>query len=235
MTQRVPLRRDASACALEAAIRTQAQIVVECPCLAGVTLNGFLVSGDEQALLVELTGRPSCDLATFVDRNCRVQIYADERYAAESRISGIPTWGTTRGLALERPAVLTVCDRRRSRRARLAPSSQVELEWQAAGKRHVHRATLLNISPEGLACRLEDIAATFIEPGRQIGLRFELPPQGRAFHLHAMITNKTPASVDHSILGMQFLRRPDDAVDLEALRILLNRTQESEHRSEVLV
>jgi c-di-GMP-binding flagellar brake protein YcgR len=235
MNESITLDAPASQNALEWAIRTQAQVVLESAVLPNTTVNGSLISGDEQALLMEITGRPARDPNVLVDAAAQVQIYSDRRYSFATTITAAPHWGDTRGLAIDRPPILTVIDRRRFVRARLAPSSLVKVGWRHAGADHRRVATLLNISQDGLACRVEDPAALAIEVGDPLRAEFSLPGQHATFRLTATASNVTPAGGGATILGLQFTRSVETAKQLKVLRASLQHPQKSATESEVLV
>lgn len=234
MNEKITLDASASQDALEWAIRTQAQVVLESAVIPNTTVNGSLISGDEHALLMEITGRPARDPNMLLNAAAQVQVYSDRRYNFATIITAAPQWGDTRALAIDRPPILTVVDRRRFARARLAPSSLVKIEWRHAGADHRRVATLLNISPDGLACRVEDPAALAIEPGDPLRVQFALPRQNTIFHLTASASNVTPADGGASILGMQFTRSMETAQLLKKLRASLRSPHEAEIETEVL-
>lgn len=207
---------------IDAAIRTQAQIVLEAPQWENVTLNGFLISGDDRALLMELTGKPKIRLNTLPNISVQAQLYAEQRFVFESRITATPKWGATQSIAIERPTSLRVLDRRRFARARLAPSSTVKLEWTHDGLARRYSATLLNISPDGLACRVEEPAAEAIDAGDIIVSRFNLPQSEQLFDLESSVLNKTPTGEGTYILGLQFVRSQRFVETLARLRLTLS-------------
>ncbi len=233
MDARITLDSEASRQTLESAIRTQAQVVLESAAIPNTTINGSLISGDERALLMEITGRPARDPAGLINVAAQVQVFSDRRYCFATTITAAPRWGDTRALAFDRPEVITVLDRRRFVRARLAPSSLVKLEWKHAGVDHRRVATMLNISPEGIACRLDDATEPVIRIGGSLRARFTLPGQGSAFQLTATVSNATPASGGSTILGLHF----DDAIDaqsqIERLKEALRSPLDAEVESEV--
>ena len=233
MDAKFTLDADATRESLESAIRTQAQVVLESSAVPHTTINGSLISGDERALLMEITGRPSRDPAGLINVAAQVQVYSDRRYSFATIITAAPHWGDTRALAFDRPEVITVLDRRRFVRARLAPSSLVKLQWRRAGVDHRCVATMLNISPEGIACRLDDAKAPAIETGGMLQTRFSLPGQGSAFQLTATVSNATPASGGSTILGLHFDTTLDAQSQLERLKEALRSPQDAEIESEV--
>lgn len=214
----VKLDADATNQTLDSAIRTQAQIVLESPEWDNVTLNGYLISGDDKALLMELTGKPKIRLATLPNSTCQAQLYAEQRYVFETKISATPQWGGTQAIAIERPTSLRVLDRRQFARARLAPSSTVKLEWTSDGLARRYTATLLNISPDGLACRVEAPVAESIEAGDILTSRFTLPQSESNFNVESSVLNKTPTGEGPFILGLQFVRSQRNNEELLRLR-----------------
>ncbi|MCZ6683957.1 MAG: PilZ domain-containing protein [Planctomycetota bacterium] len=201
---------------LEMAIRSQSQATVDTP-LADVPLNGALIAADGETLLIRLTGLPSFDPADLVGRECDVKLHDSQAYAFTCTVHGVPRWGQSIALAVSRPETVEVLERRRLGRAALAPSSEVTIEWRVRDAAHSHAATLLNISAGGLACRMDENTAREINDGSRVTLSFELPSSGPTFRLCAIVSNKTPASEDCVILGMEFLRSRDSKAQLEAL------------------
>ncbi|MFQ5429249.1 MAG: PilZ domain-containing protein [Phycisphaerae bacterium] len=207
--------------AVDAAVRTQASVVLESADIPDTTINGFLISADEQALLLEVTGRPGVDFDALVGCRCEGQIYADRRYCFSSRIAAAPRWGKTQALAFDRPETVRVLDRRRFLRAKLAPSSEVSLQWKRSGTEHRHVVKLLNISADGMACRLGERAATAIDKRDHLWVTFQLPGNPQPFELGARVSNKTPASEGCTILGLQFITAAEDSATIAALRIAI--------------
>jgi hypothetical protein len=229
----VKLDKDASRRAVENAIRTQAQIVLESQAFGETTVNGFLICGDESALLLETTGSTDLSAERILNARCEARLYADQRYRFSTVIKAVPQWGNSRSIAIERPTTISVMDRRRFLRARLAPSSEVTLEWVRAETTHRHVAVLLNISAEGLACRIDAGAALAIDRDDAIQVRFGFPNVGHQFNLGSTVSNKTAASEGCTILGLQFERSPDVADDLRLLRDAVQNNQQATTQSEV--
>jgi len=221
MASAIKLSQDASTQTLDAAIRSQSPIVLESAAFPNVTINGFLISGNKTALLMEVTGRPALDPAKLEGAQCEVQMYADRRYQFTTTISSVPQWGGSYSIAFDRPGTLRVLDRRRFLRANLAPSSKVMLDWPDAGGRHTQSASLLNISADGMACRISDSVAVGIEKHTRLKATFEMPGRDKPFELEAVVTNKTPASEGCTILGLQFVTARRDAKAISELRIAI--------------
>jgi len=235
MSSAIKLDQDASRQAIDSAIRTQAAVVLQSPAFPDTTINGFLICGDEKALLMEVTGTPEVDASKLDNAPCEGQIYTNRRYRFSSRITTVPKWGDSYSIALERPSILRVQDRRRFLRAKLAPSCRVRLQWQNAGKSHQHSACLLNISADGMACRIEDVVAVGIEKRTCLKATFELPGHASPIELASMVTNKTPASEGCTILGLQFVGSGKDTRMIAALRIAIEGGEPAASELEVCV
>ncbi|HVP11594.1 MAG TPA: PilZ domain-containing protein [Phycisphaerae bacterium] len=217
----ISLDQEASDQAIESATRTHAQVVLESPAFSNTTINGFLISGDDKTLLMEITGHPLSSVDGVLNAHCVARVYGEHRYEFSTTITDIPRWGRSALLAFARPKVMGLIERRRFIRAKLAPSSQVHLVWRRAGTTHTHRASLLNISPDGLACRLDDDAAAAIGKDDPLEAIFEIPGRHQLFDLRATVKNATPASKGATILGIQFTAGPEAAEQLAALREFL--------------
>ncbi|MEE8385718.1 MAG: PilZ domain-containing protein [Dehalococcoidia bacterium] len=218
MRSAIKLESDVSQRVIENAIRTQAQTVLESPAWPETTINAFMISGDQTAVLLEVTSQLCTPVERILNAPCEAQLYCDQRYRFSTVIIAAPPWGNSRSLAIARPKIISVIDRRRFLRAKLAPSTTVKLQWHRAGITHRHVAAMLNISPEGLACRIADGVATDIEVDDVVEARFEFPDLDRQFSLQAVVSNKTPASEGCIILGLHFVRTPEEADQLAALR-----------------
>jgi len=206
---------------LEQAIRTQAQVVLELVGFKGATINGFIVSGDDQAILMEVTGRLPFPVGQLTEAGGEARLYMDKRYSFAAKIRAVRKVGETLSLALNRPTAVGLVERRRFQRARLAPSSRVVLHWTRDGQAHQHVAVMLNVSVEGLACRLESAAASLLEPQTTLRVRFSLPGGSHRFDLPATVCNRTAASPGYTILGLHLTPGPEHSAEVAELNRLL--------------
>lgn len=218
---------------IDKAIRGQAQVVLESAAIGPRSVNGFFLSGDSRALLIELTGQHTLNPAVVANAECDVQFYSGKRYRFSSNIQSAPQWGETRAVSVRKPEVISVSERRRLLRATLAPSSSVELSWQCAGAPFRCVATLLNVGAGGLACRVPADAARGIAPDAAVTASFQLPWQGRTYRLSASVTNKTPGSDNNMILGLAFDAGADCASDRISLQEALERSDDVLARGEI--
>ena len=150
---------------LELAVRMQSQLLIEPVGIPERTVLGFVASGDPDVLVAELTGPAHPWLRELVGRNAGVQLFQDERYLFNSKILSGPTWHEGEQVTLESPGIVQVMQRRRFWRAKLAPSSPVSLRWTSNGRSLHTNGPLLNVSSEGLACKLDAGAAQSIGIG----------------------------------------------------------------------
>jgi len=225
MAKNIRLDHEHTERALQQAICNTAQVVIEPPGHPNTTLNGLLITGDDEALLIELTGHPAIHVSELLGAECEAQIYSDQRYRLIATIVATPSWGETQAVAIRRPTEIQVVDRRRFFRARLAPSCTVRLTWGHNGEHQHHTVSLLNISPDGMACRIGDEVAPAIRHCRRLLASFELPGATNTFNIAANVSNITPASPGANILGLQFERTADHAEQLTALRELLQQPE----------
>lgn len=235
MRNAVKLDTGASSLVLESAIHTNSPIVLESPAFPEITINGFLICGDESALLMEVTGRPSVDFTRIIDAACEAKIYTDKRYCLHSTITATPSWGDSHSIAIVRPRHIAVLDRRRSLRAKLAPSSKVSLRWTESAGDRSQNVNLLNVSAEGMACRLEEAVATRLDPQQTLEVTFDLPGHRKPFELEARVTNTTPGSEGWTILGLQFVTTARDADAIATLRSAIMGQQARPTQSKVCV
>ena len=234
MKTTIRLDQNATRTAIEQSIRNNAQIILDTPASPQTTINGFLISGDEKTLLMEITGKPAVDPNSLVNAHAEAQLYAEQRYHFSAQIAACPKWGDTQALALLRPDTIQVVDRRRFWRAKLAPSSRVSLEWTHCGSKQKHVAVLLNISVDGLACRLDDLGASAVEISDTLHATFNLPGENTPFELEAVVHNKMPASPGCTILGLQFTRVYSSVAQLTHLRNMLKEPLKTNKEHKVL-
>lgn len=215
---------------LEQSVRMQSQLLIEPVGIPERTLLGFVGSGDSDVLVAELTGPSHPWLRELVGRNAGVQLFQEERYLFNSKILAGPTWHEGEQVTLQCPRILQVMQRRRFWRAKLAPSSVVSLRWSAAGRDLHTNGPLLNVSSEGLACKLDAGAAQSIGVGGRVKAEFSIPQSAGAFHFHAVVRNCSPASDDSWILGVEFMTEGDgeQGAAQQRLRDLLYQSQAAE-------
>lgn len=197
---------------LAQAARGNAQVIIEPIDLPDRTALGFVVSGDEAIMVVELTGARHLWLSELVGRMCGVQLFLGEKYLFNTRVVAGPAWHGSEQLTLACPETVQVVQRRRFWRAQLAPSSEVILSWNGHHGRERTAAALLNVSSEGLACRVPSGTTSVLSVGRKLTVEFRLPPDRTPYVFEALVRNAAPSSDDALILGLEFHVSPVDEV-----------------------
>ena len=233
MKPALKLDPDATYQTVENAIQMQAQVVLDSRAFPDATINGFLISGDAAALLVEVTGELVVPVERILGARCEARLFCEQHYQFSTIVRVAPQWGNSRSLAIVRPKIISVVDRRKFLRATLAPSSKIQLEWEHEGATHRHVAAMLNISPEGVACRVKDEVAAAFEANHRIQVDFEFPGLDHQFRLTAELCNNTPASNGYAILGLHFARAPEIADELALLRKTMEAPQTITANTEV--
>ena len=108
-------------------------------------------------------------------------------------------------MVLARPLAVMVLQRRRFWRTRHAESSDIEIVYDTGTSRETLIGALCNISPGGLAVRLNTPQADGLLIGETIKTQFELPRLDHLFKFDAVLCNKTPGGSKESvIIGLQF-------------------------------
>lgn len=218
MSGNVKLNQDQSRALLERAAQDHSQIVLQSDRWRQLTINGRLVSMDRDGLQMNVTGFPAVDPSKLVRTECEGHVYLEQRYRFVTTITDAISLGGRLTLRLARPGVLNKVDRRRHLRSKLAPSSHVTLCWRENDKDRVHEAQLLNISTDGIACRIEASVTASLQRKDSLNVQFKLPGASQTFKLAVAVTNKTLATSGNVILGLQFHPKPEDGKTMQALR-----------------
>jgi hypothetical protein len=147
---------------------------------------------------------------------------ADARYAFETRCAG-PMPQTDEGvLHVIQPTTMTVIERRRHRRRQFQKPTEVTLRATTGAERWNGRAALLNLSTDGIACRVREEDARHTGVGTILRLVFCAGPGLKEFNLAGRVINVTQAgSPRHAVIGMAFVDDSSLASAEEALRAAL--------------
>jgi hypothetical protein len=133
--------------------------------------------------------------------------------------SSILAWVETQ-VEIERPTRLHTWQRRRFMRACVAESAIVTLTEADAPGRIKGQGAMLNVSQDGLACRLNREVADRIDIDEKIGVKFELGQERIGIEFHGRVKSKTAGgSANFIIVGVCF---GQDSKDQDA-RSKLNR------------
>lgn len=204
---------------LEAAIRCNARVQLLPTGEGDAPLSGQFVSADDQVLAVVLD-RPHAATGRLLGRYVQVHVTADPDFVFSTDVIDDGAAQEPRQIVLRQPASLELQQRRRLWRARLAPSSAVELTWTENRRRCNSAATLLNLSCDGMACRLAPGARHELPVGRMIEVQFALPSAEQRFRLRAVVRNAHALEDGCTLLGMQFEFRSNDPAAERSRRAL---------------
>ena len=146
------------------------------------------------------------------------------RYIFES--TGAIQWIDTESgfILLPKPSSLTLADRRRSERRRLKQRATVSLQMGEESGAWTSQGAMLNLSPEGIACRIAREDASRMEVGSVVLVRYGLEEAGQSFEWSARVMNITEGgTAGRTVVGLEFI------VDHEADRVRLCRVLEAQH------
>ena len=128
---------------------------------------------------------------------------ANERYGFESEVHAVRKEGERLHLVLSRPERAWMCQRRRFWRATLRESTAITLTTSDPAM-SVNGA-VLNVSVDGLGCRVGRERAERFCVGDTVEARFMLDGDEQALSLRAQVRGKAAAgSADQMILRLQF-------------------------------
>jgi hypothetical protein len=143
-------------------------------------------------------------------------------YRFETRCA-FPAQAEQHSLWLTPPTSVSVVERRKSRRRRFREQTQVTLRATSQSDSWRGQATLLNLSMQGVACKVSarDTAHTAI--GQVLHLAFALQAGSQLLELTGRVTNVTETgSPNHAVVGMEFVEDDRLAAAQEALKASLD-------------
>jgi hypothetical protein len=169
--------------------------------------SGEVAGGDDTRLLVRIKhGYPAPQpLADGMPLQVSLEV-GDDRYVFQTRCLTAPTAAAPRMIGLAVPASVSREDRRRSPRRRLAGATEVVLHANKVQAQWRCRAALLNLSADGLACRVNDADAATLDVGQTVCVIFRPAGAASGFDLEARVSNVTEAGTPgRRIVGLEFL------------------------------
>jgi hypothetical protein len=214
------------------ALRTRATLEIEArPEVHNALLWGTLAARERDMLVVNL--HDPCDAAslrTLIGAMCDVRmILSDDLCLMSTFVVDVGDETVPRQLMLAVPETVQVANRRRF--ARKAPIEPVMVRFLAPDAPSPQVATLTNIGPTGLACRMTSAeAGELLYIGDQVELEFVLPWSNEVYTLAAIVCNKNRCREEgHVIVGFEFAAPESDAALLR-LRVALS--DETAHLTE---
>ena len=140
-------------------------------------------------------------------------------------------------LEIERPTRLHTWQRRRFMRASVAESAIVTLTEANTPGRIKGEGAMLNVSQDGLACRLNREVADRIDIDERIGVKFQLGQERSCIAFHGRVKSKTAGGSANSIIvGVCFGQDSKDQDARTKLTRLLNKSpnRPTEHGREIV-
>ncbi|UCE58647.1 MAG: PilZ domain-containing protein [Phycisphaerales bacterium] len=139
----------------------------------------------------------------------------NDRYLFETRRVSALTGSDKDELRLTRPSTVAVTERRRSRRRRFRKPTEVLLRATDPDTQWQCKADMLNVSLDGIACRIDSAEVDYLAVGRASCVVFQLGATAELFELSAQVVTRTEAGTPgHAVIGMEFI---DDG-NLQAAR-----------------
>lgn len=201
-----PKRVDAAGTARLIAAAAEQHLVITLES-AGAVLRAIwrarITSGEGDRLVLELEDARPETLPRLKSAPLSAHFVLDDvGYSFDTRCAGFTQAKTVCSISIERPMFVNQADRRRSLRQALSGSSVVAL--RLPGTSTLTAAALLNLSPEGLACRVDSEWAEQLARGDAVQVYFSIGTPAQAYDMTAQLISMTPASEGCCVLGIAF-------------------------------
>jgi len=185
-------------------------------------LTGVIVSGENGELLVELNLSDHHAHAVLISPVLYASIeVADNRYVFKTRCLAANTDANGAVLRLTSPAAIAVVERRRAFRRRLHNPTDVILRASNPDAALHCTAVLLNLSADGMACRVGQsrTGSWAPAPGDTVCTTFNLGDEQERVDLTARVVTRTEAATPgNAILGMEFVEDGNLRINRSRLR-----------------
>jgi c-di-GMP-binding flagellar brake protein YcgR len=170
-------------------------------------MAGELLAAVDGVLEIRLESGAQIRAAAVESGSVNVRFELDgRRYAFDTRFAASEAPPASGVVRIEAPSQLRSSDRRRSIRRRLRRATGVMLVSAGPGPRRTAQGVMLNLSAEGLACRIRRHDSAGIRPGRTIRAMFQVEEPAEAIELDARVVTVTPAGTrDHLVVGLEFM------------------------------
>lgn len=182
-----------------------------------------LVAMDESALTVRLEPDEPKEHALYKTDSVKAAFTLwGKRYAFAAACHGSSPGQAAEMVILELPEIITLLQRRSSKRYRFHRTSPVGF-WMDGRPDEKASGTILNVCADGIACLLPKEETCHVEPGASVGLSFALTDGAQPVELKGMVTNVTPVdSPLFVVLGIQFVFEEGKDGMPEELALALN-------------
>ena len=205
----IDLDEQSSARVLERAVRAKALLELRAKVGGPAeTMAARLIEIRGDSLFVSVTD--SLDAALLRSAYCDVGLMLEnQQYLFSTNVLDVLDSMEGKRLELVRPRMLQALQRRRFVRADLAESSRVCLGAPGDFDHPACHGVLLNVSCDGLACRVDRGDADAHDVGEMVGVSFSIGALEDRFEFNAAVQNKTRAGTEGTvILGLQFYQTP---------------------------
>lgn len=183
-----------------------------------IAIKGLLHSLDGETIIVRWPRPGRVSAASLKNKAARCTLIVDDAaYEFEAEIRESRHSKTVRSLCLVAVGELVERERRRARRRTLHERTPVTLYVDAGAAEAVCEASLLNISAEGLACRVSKQDVALLERADGVCAEFWLGRVG-ALRLNVRVVTATPSGQSAVILGLECLNDPETLQDRRRLQ-----------------
>lgn len=147
------------------------------------------------------------------------------RYAFDTQLTE-PINATPKSFIVDKPKKIFLVERRRTIRRRLRQPTVVHLYNKKDDTKWEIRATMLNTSEHGLACRMDTQGVAALSVGQMIEVEFRLGGEAESFRLITKVVNITDGgSENQSVLGVEFVEHPQFETEHQRLHDALHSSQ----------
>jgi len=209
---------------IDTAIRNQARMTFyQDADRTRAVLTARIVGGDRDSLDLAGTGTSALAAGIDVTRPMHAVLCAGGRqYTFETPLERMPTSAAGPSWRLARPSHITPL-RRRFQRARLRTSTPVSLR-PMHGDRSSCSAVLLNITADGVACRVPADLENGIAKDTALWIRFTLAEDNEPYELPAEVVYRAAGgSPGQDVVGLKFLEHHDTVSIKQRLQDALRR------------
>lgn len=223
---------ETSADVLAKAIEQRARVYLRsCGDGSAAVCSATVVGEDHSHLALELCHIEPSAREILTTSVLQVSMEVDGvRYVFQTRCANQPSRPGSAVIHIFKPPTIARAERRRSPRRRLRRPTKVALRDTGVDSRPEATAcdgSLLNVSTEGLACRMREKEAATLRIGQDLRVTFDLGAPSSAFDLKARVINITQGGTpDHLVLGLEFIVDQSVAADRRRLREASNVKEE---------
>lgn len=174
--------------------------------LSVVLLEGELNKVTDQILWVLATHKNSSSLALNVLATLQAEFTLGKvTYLFDVLGLDESTDPDDQTVQIPKPATIAVTERRRTRRRQFHNATDLTLKQIGCDSTAPIRAALLNVSCDGLACRVPESALDSIPPEKPIEVSFALSASGRTFELTGHAVSRSEAGTPGLwVIGFEF-------------------------------